>query len=152
MLHFAYGANMNCAVMRRHAPHASPLGAAWLADHRFVITVDGAASVWPAPGETVHGRLWRLTSRDRVILDRWENLAGGEYRAAFLPVRFNGGHCRALVYLARPTVIGDAKPGYMDVVVAGARALPLPEDYILGLEQWQPRRVRAGSSKFAAFA
>ena len=40
-LHFAYGANMSRAVMQKYAPGARPLGAAELADHRFVITADG---------------------------------------------------------------------------------------------------------------
>ncbi len=38
MLHFAYGANMSRAVMRRHAPSAQPIGVAQLANYRFVIT------------------------------------------------------------------------------------------------------------------
>jgi len=68
-------------VMRRHAPAARALGAAELADHRFVITGDGYASVEPERGETVHGVLWRITPRDRVTLDAWENVAGKLYRA-----------------------------------------------------------------------
>ena len=75
MLHFAYGSNMHRAVMRTHAPHAEPVGAAALADFRFVITADGYASVAPKRGATVHGVLWRLTSRDRVTLDAWEGIA-----------------------------------------------------------------------------
>ena len=56
-LHFAYGANMNRAIMRRHARDAEPLGAAELAGHRFVITGDGYASVdlalWDPAGPTL---------------------------------------------------------------------------------------------------
>ena len=75
MLHFAYGSNMHRAIMRRHAPGAAPIGVAELADHRFIITADGYASVERALGQTVHGVLWRLTPRDRVTLDGWENVA-----------------------------------------------------------------------------
>jgi len=152
MLHFAYGSNMHRGVMRRHAAQAVPLGAARLGDHRFIVTVDGYASTLPAPGRTVHGMLWRLRPRDRATLDHWENIAGGEYRAAFLPVRFDGGGCRALVYIARPRPLGDAKPGYMEAVVAAARELKLPADYIAELERWLPRRRRAaGHRNFGSF-
>ena len=90
MLHFAYGANMHRAVMRSHAPAATPIGAASLADYRFVITADGYASVAAGAHATVHGVLWRMTPRDRVSLDAWENVAGELYSAAMLPVRQAG--------------------------------------------------------------
>ena len=77
--------------------------------------------------------LWRLTPRDRVTLDLWENIAGGLYRAETLPVRYGGGRCAALVYVARPRPEGRPKPGYMELVVAAARALELPPDYIASL-------------------
>ena len=76
--------------MRRYAPGARALGVAELAGHRFVITADGYASVEPARAQSVHGVLWRLTPRDRVTLDAWENIAGGLYRAEMLPVRSAG--------------------------------------------------------------
>ena len=81
MLHFAYGSNMHRAVMRKHAPHAEPVGIAALGDFRFIITADGYASVVPLRGEAVHGVLWRLTPRDRVTLDAWEGIAAELVRA-----------------------------------------------------------------------
>ena len=90
MLHFAYGANMHRDIMRRHAAAAQPLGVAALADHRFIVTADGYASIAPALAHTVHGVLWRITPRDRVTLDAWENVAGKLYRAEILSVRHAG--------------------------------------------------------------
>ncbi len=136
MLHFAYGSNMHRAVMRRHAPGAQPLGVARLSHYRFVITADGYASILPARGEVVHGALWRLTPRDRATLDAWENIAGGRYRAATMPVIAAGCHRPALVYLARPRRTGVAKAGYMEIVVAAARAWELPADYVDSLKAW----------------
>ena len=95
--------------MRRYAPGARALGVAELAGHRFVITADGYASVEPARAQTVHGVLWRITPRDRVMLDAWENVGGGLYRAATLPVRGAGGRVPALVYFARPRRRGAAE-------------------------------------------
>lgn len=135
-LHFAYGSNMSRALMRRHAPAAQPAGVAILPDHRFLITADGYASIAPARAQTVHGVLWRLTPRDRVTLDAWENLAAGLYRAEIRPVLQAGRRRPALVYFARPGGEGRPKPNYMELVVAAAREWRLPPDYIAGLERW----------------
>jgi hypothetical protein len=153
MLHFAYGANMHRAVMCRHAATAQPIGAAALADHRFIITADGYASVAPAPAHTVHGVLWRITPRDRVRLDAWENIAGKLYRGEILPVRHAGGLRPALVYIARPGRTGQPKAGYMELVVAAAQAWRLPSDYISSLQHWLPRRpTGAGARKLGDIA
>jgi hypothetical protein len=138
-LHFAYGANMSRAVMRRHAAGARPVGPAELEGHRFIVTADGYGSVEPAPGQCVQGVLWRITPRDRVTLDAWENLAGGLYRAELLSVRCGGRHMPARVYLARPAGQGRPKPGYMALVIAAAREWQLPEAYIRSLERWSAR-------------
>lgn len=163
MLHFAYGSNMHRALMRRHAPGAQPLGVAALADHRFVITTDGYASVAPAVGHDVHGLLWRITPRDRVTLDVWENVDAGLYCAETLPVRRAGSpaqHVLARVYVARERPSGRPRAGYMEIVIEAARALDLPSAYIAALEQWLPQDAAqvavqdaagAGQPKFGDF-
>lgn len=153
MLHFAYGSNMHQAVMRKHAPCAHPVGTARLADYRFVITADGYASIEPARGAAVYGILWRLAPRDRVTLDLWENIASGLYRAEMMKVRATGYHCPALVYLARPQKSGEPKSGYMEIVIAAARAWQLPADYIDSLERWLPKHpTRSGQRKLGDLA
>ena len=147
-LHFSYGANMSRAIMRRHARDAAPLGVAELAGHRFVITGDGYASVEPARGETVHGVLWRITPRDRVTLDAWENVSAGLYRAETVPVRHAGELMPALVYFARRRGEGRPKPGYIELVVGAAREWNLPPRHIRGLEAWlDVRPLGAGNRK-----
>jgi hypothetical protein len=138
-LHFAYGANMSRAVMRRYAPDARALGVAELLDHRFVITADGYASVEPMRSSLVHGVLWRLTPRDRVSLDAWENVSGGLYRSEMLAVQRAGCRNKALVYVARPKGEGRPKPGYVELVIAAAREWHLPERYVGTLQAWSPR-------------
>jgi len=133
-LHFAYGANMSRAVMQKYAPGARALGVATLADHRFVITADGYASVEPARAQAVHGVLWRITPRDRVMLDAWENVGGGLYRAEVLAVRRKRCLTPALVYFARPSAAGRPKPGYIELVIEAAREWDFPEVYIHSLE------------------
>ena len=152
MLHFAYGSNMHRAVMRKHAPCAEPIGVARLKDYRFVVTADGYASVEPAPAAVVHGVMWRLTPRDRVTLDVWENIAAGLYRAETLPVQVVHCRCPALIYIARRRPAGRPKPGYMDIVVEAAREWKMPPDYIACLEQWLPTRwLGAGHRKLGDF-
>ena len=151
-LHFSYGANMSRAVMRRHAPAARALGVAELADHRFVITGDGYASVEPARGETVHGVLWRITPRDRVTLDAWENVAGGLYRCATMAVRGPNGRAPALIYFARPNGEGRPKPGYIELVAAAAREWDLPNAYVDSLSGWAvSRSLGADARKIGEF-
>ena len=147
-LHFSYGANMSRAIMRRHARDAEPLGVAELTGHRFVITGDGYASVEPARGETVHGVLWRITPRDRVTLDAWENISAGLYRAETVPVRHAGELMPALVYFARPRGEGRPKHGYIELVIAAAHEWNLPPRYIRALETWLDLRpLGAGNRK-----
>jgi hypothetical protein len=152
MLYFAYGSNMHRAVMRKHAPGAEPVGVATLADYRFVITVDGYASVSPAPGAIVYGLVWKITPRDRTTLDAWENVDGGLYRAETLPVRQAEQDLSALVYIARERPVGRPRAGYMEVVIAAARVLELPTDYIAALEEWLPKDAAdAAQPKFGDF-
>lgn len=153
MLHFAYGSNMHRAIMRKHAPAAEPTGIAMLADYRFVITSDGYASVEPAAGKSVYGLVWRLTPRDGVTLDAWENVDGGLYRAETLAVQQSDQRIPALVYIARETPAGRPRRGYMEVVVEAARLLELPADYIACLEQWLPKGSdnSAAGPKFGEF-
>jgi cation transport regulator ChaC len=137
--HFAYGSNMSRAVMHKHAPDAEPVGATALADHGFVITADGYASIAPKRGVTVHGVLWRLTPRDRVTLDAWENVAAGLYRAVTMPVQHAGQLQPALIYVAQLRQPGQARAGYMELVIAAAVEWQLPEAYIQSLRDWLPR-------------
>jgi cation transport regulator ChaC len=147
MLHFAYGSNMHRAVMRKHAPEAVPVGVACLRDYRFIITKDGYASVAPHPRGCVHGILWRLSPRDRITLDRWENIAAGLYRPEMLPVFAAGKRRRALVYVARARPRGVPRPGYMEIVMAAARECGLPSDYVTSLQRWLPKQPLAAGHR-----
>lgn len=149
--HFAYGANMSAAIMRRHAPDARPLGVATLPDHRFLIAGDGYASVGAARGSTVHGVLWKITPRDRIKLDCWENIAAGLYRAEVLPVRRKQCMVPALVYLARGKGEGVPKAGYLELVVEAAASWQLPEAYVESLRRWAGPPARPGSRKLETF-
>src|SRR5258705_1324476 len=87
MLHFAYGSNMSRTLMRQRCPGATELGPARLEGHRFIITRAGYASVEPAPGQAVHGVLWRVNPRAFFAPNTSQNLCTGLDLRPTLPVR-----------------------------------------------------------------
>jgi gamma-glutamylcyclotransferase (GGCT)/AIG2-like uncharacterized protein YtfP len=141
-IYFAYGSNMNRGLMQRHCPDAREIGTAALSGYRFVITIDGYASIVPHPGDMVHGVLWQLTPRDIAVLNAYESLDSGLYFKTTLAVRRNGRRASAMVYIARDGAEGRPKPGYLDVVLAGAREWRLPEDYVRHIARWSGSRWR----------
>ena len=138
MHYFAYGSNMSRGPMQSRCPTAHEAGRAVLRDYRFVIMANGYASVVPAPGEDVHGLLWHIGLHDLAALDDYEDVVGGLYRHATLPVLQDGAPCEALVYLGCETEEGLPEPGYMALVVAAARDCGLPEDYVARLVRYAP--------------
>src|SRR5215472_2890474 len=136
MLHFAYGSNMCTALMRRRCPGARLEGRARLPGCRFIIMRSGYASVVPAPGECVHGLLWRLTPRDVAVLNAYENLEGGLYRAVTMAVVTHRQRCAALVYIGRDRAYGRPRPGYLDIVTRAARDAGFPPRYLRCLARW----------------
>jgi len=142
-LHFAYGSNMSRTLMRPRCPQAVEIGCAELAHHRFVITADGYASIVPCPGSVVHGLIWRLTVRDLAALNAYERIDAGLYQAKTMAVRCGGRRRNALVYIGHSRTAGRPKPGYLDLVLAAARELDLPSDYVALLERWASSRWSA---------
>jgi gamma-glutamylcyclotransferase (GGCT)/AIG2-like uncharacterized protein YtfP len=138
MLYFAYGSNMSRGPMRVRCPTAREIGRAILRDHRLVIMASGYASVVPALGQDVHGVVWKIGPRDLAALDAYEDVAGGLYRRAMLPVVQNGATVKALVYLGNDKREGRPRPGYMEEVIAAARDCGLPEDYVATLARVAP--------------
>jgi cation transport regulator ChaC len=133
--YFAYGSNMDRAHMAKLCPQAEPLGPARLDHHRFFVAHGGYGSIAAKRGAFVHGVLWRISARDRVALDAYEQIGDGLYQHATLPVHHAGKLLRALVYVAN-----DARPArpsgkYREMVLDAARGWGFPEDYIQTLER-----------------
>lgn len=143
--YFAYGANMDVAAMRQRCPASVALGSGRLMNHRFLIMRDGTASVRRWPGSVVHGLLWRLAPADVGALDRFEEVDSGLYRKAVLPVLKPVGSVQALVYLGHTAEEGASAPGYLEGVLASARALGFPDPYLRSLLSLCPGHGRAGA-------
>jgi gamma-glutamylcyclotransferase (GGCT)/AIG2-like uncharacterized protein YtfP len=128
--YFAYGANLDREHMARTTPGAVALGRAVLPDHRVLIAAAGYATLGPAPGEEVHGFLWRLTPEDERRLDQFEGVPVGLYRKARAMVRTANGEERpVMIYLASDPTPGLAARGYLDQILRAAEALGFPPGY-----------------------
>jgi len=139
-LYFAYGSNMDRGAMQRRCPTARALGPAVLDGHRFFIGLAGWGSVRRAPGQRVHGVLWRLTPRDMAILHAYELLHKGVYEVRHVPVLYRARRVPAMIYRLRRQIVGKPRPGYAEFCAAAARAWQLPERYACSLERWSVSR------------
>ena len=138
--YFAYGSNMDEAAMRSRCPRARVLGTARLARHRFALMGNGYASVRPDPEADVHGILYELAASDTASLDDYEDVAGGLYVKAVLPVTGGDGAVHdALVYLGTDPTAGRAiHAGYMEDIAAAAEVHALPGAYVAALRALVP--------------
>jgi gamma-glutamylcyclotransferase (GGCT)/AIG2-like uncharacterized protein YtfP len=136
-LYFAYGSNMSVALMKRHCRDARALGTATLQGWRYIVTIDGYASIVPRAGNVVIGVLWNVSPRDRVALDAYENLAGGLYRRRVVRVQHGTRRLAAMVYIGRSAAEGRPKPGYQVIVIDAARHWRFPEKYLDELVRWR---------------
>lgn len=131
--------------MARLCPLAEPYGVASLRSYKYMMAASGYATVVPWPGSFVHGVLWKVGPKEIAALDRYEDVAGGLYRSAQLPVKFNDRLLRALVYLASGDKTGATPAGYVEKIVAAAKEWKLPDAYVDYLAKQGPvtgRRLR----------
>jgi gamma-glutamylcyclotransferase (GGCT)/AIG2-like uncharacterized protein YtfP len=136
---------MDRAHMARLCPQAEPYGVASLRSYKYAIAASGYATVIPWAGSFVHGVLWKITPKEIAALDRYEDVAGGLYRAVQLPIKYNERLLRALVYLAIGNKAGTTPPGYIEMIITAAKDWNLPADYIDYLAKQTPmtaKRVR----------
>lgn len=85
------------------------------------------------------GALFTLDPAERETLDRFE---GPGYAVQALEVNTRGAPVEAFVYIARDTHLDDAGlpyDWYRDIVLAGARHLELPADYVAAIAAVQAR-------------
>jgi len=142
VFYFAYGSNLLPKQMQRRCPGARAAGHARLDDWKLIFNTRGAANIVPAEGSVVHGALWRFLPHHVGLMDRWEGVAQGVYRRAWIRVELQGARTRtAVTYVSPFTSPGQGRPHYIkQAILPGADQFQLPEDFKRELATWLPRR------------
>ncbi len=143
--YFAYGSNLDPRTFlgrRRMQPLATRIGVLHDFELRFDLPVGpgerGVANVAPRPGDHVWGALYQLTHEGAERLDRTEGVPQGAYRRLAVVVRTpDAAEIAAFTYrseISRP----ERKPSrrYLGLLLAGARELGLPAEYVERLRAW----------------
>lgn len=137
MYYFAYGSNMDCEQMGKRCRDAKWVAVGRISGRRFRINIRGVATIVPAVESTVHGIVWCLSKADRQNLDRYEGVGCGLYSTSTTEVQLEDGrHLEAFLYLANDDHTGTARPGYLDGIVAAAKASRFPDSYVEELRAW----------------
>jgi cation transport regulator ChaC len=137
--YFAYGSNMDEGQIHRsvRCPNAIADGKAVLHGHRFIINERGVATVIPHPGCGVRGSIWLLDAEDEARLDRREGVSLGCYQKELVQVEGDGGSLvDAIIYIDPIQQTGVPRPGYLERIVAAARQLQFPSEYVDELAKW----------------
>jgi gamma-glutamylcyclotransferase (GGCT)/AIG2-like uncharacterized protein YtfP len=125
---------MRRAAFCQLCPGADWLGVARLEGHRIVIAWHGYASVTPDPNSTVWGILWLVPAARLPGLDSFEEVAAGWYiRTTARVVTPAGPRAEAMLYVAPRPETGLAHPGYLEELIAAARANKLSAAYLAAL-------------------
>ena len=142
MLYFGYGSNMPKAVIERRVGPCERIGVAYITGYtlRFhkqsAIDHSGKCDAYQTgePADRVWGALYRL-SEDQI--DAMDELEGPGYRRVAIKVTMGERVVEAHVYLAKSEAVNADLPpldSYKDCVLAGARELDLPREYIDAIE------------------
>ena len=137
-LYFAYGSNMDVAAMATRCPGAVFVGTGRVDGHAFRVNRNHHATILPAAGKSVHGVLWTITPTDQAALDEYEGVAIALYRRHEVTVTLgDGGKVVALTYLARNIEATPTSGAYFEALLAAARRVGLPAEYVGELEGWR---------------
>lgn len=157
MLYFGYGSNMPKARIEERLGPCERLGAAFLSGWRLAFhkwSMDGSGKCDAVLTGRPDDRLWGAL--DRLTDDQMEALDGYEvgYDRRMVEVSLDGGTRNAMVYVAREDRVDPSlRPyhWYKEFVLAGARELDLPRDYVASIEAVtscpDPCRARADRNR-----
>ena len=155
--YFGFASNMKkTRMMNCKNPKFISIGK--LKDYKLVfagsanITWGGSmATITESPGETVWGAVWEVTSEDISNLDRQEGVHLGKFKRIELDIETDDGTIHCCAYKMCPPqcdVKGIPSHTYLNVIVAGAKEINLPSDYIAMLEGMEHNSQKAGDNDF----
>ncbi len=153
ILYFAYGSNLDLRQFRRRCRGAVVVGRARLPDHRLAFTRyssnrrGGVADIVPEPDSHVWGALYDVDEANMAALDEYEGAPRAYRRESVRVIDDAGDEVQALAYVANRT--GEFPPSrqYLELIVQGARAHGLPEEYVRAIEQVQADARPSGRAR-----
>jgi gamma-glutamylcyclotransferase (GGCT)/AIG2-like uncharacterized protein YtfP len=143
MLYFAYCTLLDVEEMHKHCPTAEPAGLARLLGYKLTFATysrgspSGGCNLEKAPGEEMPGLLYELSPEAMQTLDSIAGVDQGYYEKIDVVVLGQDGkEILAVTYLIpEPGGPFQPSPAYTRPILAGARALQLPPEYIASLEE-----------------
>jgi gamma-glutamylcyclotransferase (GGCT)/AIG2-like uncharacterized protein YtfP len=147
ILYFAYGSNMDAAVMQRHCPGHRVLGVAELRGHRLAFTRrskrtgTGVADIVAAAAESVWGVLYELDDSQLAAIDEKEG-NGWAYQRKLLTVLLHEGgaehEANAYAVIVPDDEHVPPSAEYLGLIRAAARSRGLPVEYVAELDALTP--------------
>lgn len=141
MPYFAYCTLLDEGEMQRFVPTARRGAVGTISGQRVVFErhgpglATGGCNLTPATGQTVYGVLYGLTDEEFAQLDAISGVDRGLYTRFALRVTTGTGTVDAETYVI-PNAGGPFRPtaDYVRPILAGARDLALPDDYVAALD------------------
>jgi len=146
-LYFAYASNMEPRRFRRLCPRSTVVGPARLPGYRLAFSRysrqrrGGSADIVPAcpagrpdAEAEVWGVLYEVSDADLDTLDRSEDVPAAYRRETVVLVDAEGRERQAVTYVANRTGDFLPHPDYLRLIVEGAEARGLPQEWIRHLE------------------
>jgi gamma-glutamylcyclotransferase (GGCT)/AIG2-like uncharacterized protein YtfP len=140
-LYFAYASNMEPRRFQRLCPTGTLVGPARLPGYRLAFSRysrqrrGGSADVVPDPESEVWGVLYEVDEDGLAAMDRNEGVPAAYRREVVTAVDQAGNEHEAVTYVANRT--GEFLPhrDYLGVIIRGAEARGLPDEYVESLKQ-----------------
>jgi len=143
MRHFGYGSNLNMEFLRSYCPSAEFVTRAYLPNYEVQFRFwserrqGGISTIIEKPGGLVHGVIYEVPEDELLDLDVLESVSQGLYRReTFLVLGEDREWHEADLYrVTEPKGPFTPSRGYVELMLAGARAHGLAPEYVKKIEE-----------------
>jgi gamma-glutamylcyclotransferase (GGCT)/AIG2-like uncharacterized protein YtfP len=143
MVYFGYCTLLDVEKMKGFCPKAEPVGVAQLRDYRMCFSsfsgdsTNGGCNLEQLLGHKMWGLLYEITKEEFDALDVISGVDKGHFKRINITVADKKGKQFSATTYVNPNPGAPFRPSmeYTRPILVGARALQLPEEYIIELEQ-----------------
>ena len=143
MNYFGYGGNLDLPFLREFCPSAEFIRKAYLPNYEVQFRYwsprrqGGVSSIIAVPGKLVHGVIYDIRAEELQALDAMEGVPEGRYRReTFLVIGDDGKWYDADLYsVVEPKGPFIPNKGYVELMLAGAKAWEFDPEYIKWIEE-----------------